>query len=81
MLCGQGPEHYWHLFYDCPYSSSCWTAAKVDKPTLTTDEFSVWLLKLIDDLDPDVVFGSNDLMVCMEATKPEALGELFTTSN
>ena len=27
------------------------------------------------------MFGSNDLMVCMEATKPEALGELFTTNS
>ena len=41
VLCGQGQEHCWHLFYDCPYSSSCWTAANVDKPTLTTDEFLV----------------------------------------
>ena len=81
VLCGQGLEHYWHLFYDCPYSSSCWTAANVDKPSLTTDEFPVWLLKLIADLDPDVMFDSNDLMECMEATKPEAMGELFTTSS
>ena len=55
VLSGQGQEHYWHLFYGCPYSSSCWTAANVDKPTLTTDEFHVWLLKLIDDLDPVVM--------------------------
>ena len=41
VLCGQGQEHYWHLFYDCPYSSSCWAAANVDKPKLTTDEFPV----------------------------------------
>ena len=27
------------------------------------------------------MFSSNDLMVCMEAMKPEALGELFTTSS
>ena len=70
VLCGQGQEHYLHLFYDCPYSSSCWTVANVDKPTLTTDEFPVWLLKLIDDLDPVVmcsiamiygVYGGNEI--------------------
>ena len=27
------------------------------------------------------MFDSNDFMVCMEATKSEALGELFTTSS
>ena len=27
------------------------------------------------------MFGSNDLMVCMEAAKLEALGELFNTNS
>ena len=65
VLCGQGQEHYWHLFYDCPYSSSCWTAANVDKPTLTTDEFPVWLLKLIDDLDPIVTCSIAMILWCV----------------
>ena len=65
VLCGQGPEHYWHLFYDYPYSSLCWHVAKVDKPTLTTDEFPVWLLKLIDVLDPDVMCSVAMILWCV----------------
>ena len=65
VLCGQGHEHYWHLFYDCSYSSSCWTAANVDKPTLTTDEFPVWLLKLIDDLDHVVMCSIAMVLWCV----------------
>ena len=75
VLCGQGPEHYWHLFYDCPYSSSCWTAAKVVKPTLTTDEFPVWLLKLIDDLDPDVMCSVAMILWCIWRQRNQKLWE------
>ena len=75
VLCGQGPEHYWHIFYDCPYSSSCWTAAKVVKPTLTTDEFPVWLLKLIDDLDPDVMCSVAMILWCVWRQRNQKLWE------
>ena len=75
VLCGQGQEHYWHLFYDCPYSSSCWTAANVDKPTLTTDEFSVWLLKLIDDLDPVVMCSIAMVLLCLWRQRNQKLWE------
>ena len=65
VLCGQGQKHYWHLFYDCTYSSSCWAATNVVKSTLTTDEFLVWLLKLIDALDPDVMCSIAMILWCV----------------
>ena len=77
VLCGQGTEHYWHLFYDCPYSSSCWTAANVDKPTLTTDEFLVWLLKLIDVLDPDVMCSIAMILWCVWRQRNQKLWENY----
>ena len=75
MLCWQGQEHYWHLFYDCSYPSSCWTAANFDKPTLTTDEFPVWLLKLIDDLDPDVMCSIAMILWCVWRQQNQKLWE------
>ena len=75
VLCGQGQEHYWHLFYDCPYSSSCWATANVDKPTLTTDEFPVWLLKLIDVLDPVVMCSIAMILWCVWRQRNQKLWE------
>ena len=75
VLCGQGQEHYWHLFYDCPYSSSCWAATNVDKPTLTTDEFPVWLLKLIDVLDPVVLCSIAMILWCVWRQRNQKLWE------
>ena len=75
VLCGQGHEHYLHLFYDCPYSSSCWTAANVDKSTLTTDEFPVWLLQLIDGLDPVVMCSIAMILWCVWRQRNQKLWE------
>ena len=75
VLCGQRQEHYWHLFYNCPYSSSCWTVANVVKPTLTTDEFPVWLLKLIDDLDPVVMCLIAMILWCVWRQRNQKLWE------
>ena len=75
VLCGQGQDHYWHLFYDCPYSSSCWTAANVVIPTLTIDEFPVWLLKFIDDLDPVVMCSIAMILWCVWRQRNQKLWE------
>ena len=68
-------SYNWHLFYDYPYSSSCWTAANVDKPTLTTDEFLVWLLKLIDDIDPIVMCSIEMILWCVWRQRNQKLWE------
>ena len=75
VLCGQGHEHYWHLFYDCTYLSSCWAATNVVKPTLTTDEFPVWLLKLIDALDLDVMCSIAMILWCVWRQRNQKLWE------
>ena len=45
------------------------------KPTLTTDEFPVWLLKLIDDLDPDVMCSVAMILWCVWRQRNQKLWE------